>query len=167
MLIKKFKRYFILSLLFPVVSSISVGFIPLIRINCYGGVRLSTYAIGGIFWFGVIFEQVFFWKANFLRKQIEKQLIKKKGFICSNNHVGIISFFQNNEAKICDGILFIFIVLTIIFYFIKIKNEQVIISCVAILFLSINFHCFFNGKNYKCLKMYLKNVKDKEKNENG
>lgn len=161
MLIKKYKLFFYLSFVCFIFSGISILCIPITNAYGTGISKVMVYVVACMFWIGIIGEFVLFNKANSLRKILERKSRRKNATISSNIGIGVLSFFRNREAKICDVILFISAALFAFLSVFKIDIEWLIVISTELLFLSFNLHCFLNGKNYGYIKSY-KNYKDSE-----
>ena len=106
--------------------------------------KIYLFLIPVIFWFGLIAEQVFFWKAN----SILKQIINTGQVRRSNTKPGIIAPLQTELGAIAD---LIFVVSLIVFLILVIGNWGNSLFQFIFLFLivlSFRVHCIANGKNY-------------------
>lgn len=163
---KKYKLFFSLSFICFIISGISILCVPITNVYGTGISKVMVYIVACVFWIGIIGEFVFFNKANSLRRILERKSRSKNTTISSNTGIGVVSFFKNREAKICDVILFISVALFAFLSVFKIDIEWLIIISAALLFLSFNLHCFFNGKNYRYIKSYINYTDSEEHQEN-
>lgn len=139
--IRKHSLFLDLSIIFSCVSSASL-------LLCIFAVRsdlqIYLFLIPVIFWFGLIAEQVFFWKAN----SILKQIINTGQVRRLNTKLGIIAPLQTELGAMAD---LIFVVSLIVFVILLIGNwgnglfEFIFLFLIV---LSFRIHCIANGKNY-------------------
>lgn len=109
-----------------------------------------------LFWLCVIFEQIFFWLSNNKRKKLENQLINEDKLIVNYLQPGLVSFFRNKEATVAD---IAFISSSVLLTVLSVNSSKIgwlILSTVAMVFLTFNLHCLLNGKNYFFVKRYSK-----------
>lgn len=119
---------------------------------------VMAYAVGVLFWGGLIAGYVLLLIINSHRK---KTLVSKTDN--SAGRVGIISFFTNKIAIICDCAIPVLLILMIIFIFFPLNNQVITVIIYSLLVFSLHMHCVFNGLNFK----YIKSVKKKESRING
>lgn len=166
MLMKKYKLFFNLSFICFIISGISILCVPITNVYGNGISKVMVYVVACVFWIGVICGFVLFFKADSLRKVIERKDRRNNIVIYSGSRIGAISFFRNKEAVLCDALLFASAMLFAILTIFKIDMEWLIIISAALLFLSFNLHCFVNGKNYRYIKSYINYTDSEEHQEN-
>ena len=104
-----------------------------------------------IFWLCTVFELVFIFTANSIRKELESYPENKK----FKRRIGVINFFSNKLAANVD---FIFVISLLVFLVMSIfgLGEKVVqYILMFILILTFRVHCTLNGKNYR-YKRYLR-----------
>ena len=113
--------------------------------------KIYRFLIPMIFWLGLIAEQVFFWKAN----SILKQIINTGQVERLNKKPGIIAPLQTELGAIAD---LVFVVSLIVFLILMIGNWGQSVFQFIFLFLivlSFRIHCVANGKNYWYKKLIM------------
>ena len=151
---KRFKQFFYLSFVSFVLSGLSLIFVPITNINGHGIERLLTYIVAIVFWLGIIFGFVFLIKTSSERRGIERRNRKNNNKYHAKQtkqRIGILCFFKNRKAIVSDFLLFFFAILVGGLAFFKIAIEWLVIISIVLLILSFYFHCFLNGKNYRCI----------------
>lgn len=101
---------------------------------------IMAYAVGVLFWLGLIIGYVLLFILSKHRKA------KTKPKKCKP---GIIVFFSNKPAKIADLTMVGSLILTLVFTFIPFLRFGIEIVFLSILVFSIHMHCLFNGVNFK------------------
>lgn len=165
MIIKKYKLLFYLSFICFFASGISILCVPVTNVYDGGIRKVLVYVVACLFWVGVICGFLLFFKANSLRKAIERKNRRNNKDISLDSRIGVVSFFKNREAKFCDVLLFASAILFAVLTVLKIEIEWLIIISATLLFLSFSLHCFLNGKNYMYIKSYI-NFTDSEEHQN-
>lgn len=133
-------------ILFMVVLAASVLVMPFTSKN---GITNNTlmYISGGLFWLGLIGTIVMAVVINNHRKRNSK-LSKTAG---SDGQLGLIHFFQNKEASVCDVIMIASLVCFIGSTMIRVDQVVQFILLATFIF-SFGMHCMLNGINYKIIK---------------
>lgn len=152
MLSKKTIRYFALSIVFLVVATIAFLCIPI-----WTASTAPSYVVAVTFWVSLILEQVFFWLGNASRKKMERKVFRLKRF--GKRGPGIICFGSNRIASISDCIMIISLIAVVLEIVFHVEYEWLVMTSLAMLFLSFNLHCILNGTNYKYLLAYHKHKK--------
>jgi hypothetical protein len=142
------------------IVCVGAAFISLLLIPAIKLQKAMMYMIAAVFWISVILEQVFFWKCNSDRKQMERKTWPKRRQ--KNAPIGIAAFFKNPEAIVADAVLFISAISTTLIAAFRVQISWLIIMSISLLFLSFNMHCILNGRNYRCMKSYEKYKKTKK-----
>ena len=156
------KVYIIIAIALAVFETVILCLIPFFsRTSAPNKISTEAYILSALFWTSILAEIFFVISASKIRKRIKHQTHEKD----ADMHLlpGIISFFKNPEAIICDVILFISIIGIIIIIALNVKTKWIIMSGVLTLFISFNLHCILNGKNYRYLKLLKDNKIEKEK----
>ncbi len=110
---------------------------------------IMAYAVGVLFWLGLIIGYVLLFILSKHRKA------KTKAKKCKP---GIIVFFSNKPAKIADLTMVGSLILTLAFTFIPFLSFGIETVFLAILVFSIHMHCLFNGVNFK----YINSINKRE-----
>ena len=114
--------------------------------------KVLSIIVACLFWGGVIFSQVLFWRANEGRKRIQQRVFKDRSL--KNDSVGLVVFGTSKEARICDITFALSLVTSIVFNLFHIQIDWLVILSLAVLFLSFNLHCILNGKTYRYVKAF-------------
>ena len=127
---------------FLTALSISVFSMPF-GIKIADKTKMLTYLSGTLFWIGLVGTIATAAYITYSRK-------RSKGFQKAHpNHrrLGVIHFFQNIPASICDVLLFISL---IGFVITRIRLGTTVFPFIFLSFLTFSFgmHCMLNGSNY-------------------
>lgn len=163
-MLRRVESYLKLSILFACVSSGAFLLIPIRNLLGAGVQKAATVLIALLFWGGLLLEQYFFWTANAGRKKIRKKAFGGRKLVKSK--IGLITFFSNREAGICDLTFFFAAVLTVLFVLVKIQNDWLVMPALGALLLSFHLHCIFNGVTYRYIKAFQKIKKEPKRHEN-
>jgi len=165
MLGKRLELYYRGTVCLVILELIVLFCIPATNLDGSGMQRLSAYVMAMLFWGSIAVEVACTYLFTKERKRMEKKGYRVKKI--NHSYSGIITFFSNPEARVMDLALFLSLILVIILVLAQVKAGWLILSCVSLLFVSFNFHCILNGKNYRYLKivrLYKKEQKQNEKN---
>ncbi|MBQ3665821.1 MAG: hypothetical protein II919_06925 [Lachnospiraceae bacterium] len=105
---------------------------------------IPMYIVGAIFWLGIILTYVLTGVASYNRKKAI-ELGYGEDFV---HKIGIISFFENREAKVADLVMagsILFVIYEILSGF---DQDIVILISIFLTIYSVHMHCILNGKNY-------------------
>lgn len=143
------EKFILLQLLFFLVSSIDVLFIPLGSYGDTTAKKVLAVVIGIIFWLflaaGVAMNFVI--KARFGKDYFEGRF-------------GLISFFKNKYAIIMDILMIITLIFSV--YVISTKTSSYLgLIAISLFLFSFESHCVLNGKyfNFKTIEEDIKNEK--------
>lgn len=151
-ILKKYQVLLYVSVICCIVSGVSLLAIPLVDLDGTEAQRLFAVLFAALFWLGLIVEIVLFVIADKKRCIVEKSR-EMQGYRKNKKALpGVLSYFSNREAVIADMMALISFIAVILMILLKVTNVWVFVIIAAIFFLSFNFHCFFNGRNYKVLK---------------
>ena len=161
----KVKMYIIIAIALAVFETVILCLIPFFsRTSVPDKISTGAYILAALFWTSILAEMFFVISASKTRKRIKQQTHEKD----ADMHLlpGIISFFKNPEAIICDAVLFTSIIGVIIIVALNVKTRWIIMAGILTLLISFNLHCILNGKNYRYLKLSKNNKKENEKENN-
>ena len=146
----KFERYLNITIVFSVISSLSV-IIPMFK---FSDEKNSVINIVGplVFWIGLALEQFCIWKANALRKQILIARTNRR----NNYGIGLISFMKTELGFFCDLCLAISVIVYLILCIGKWGLNITQYIFLFLIVLSFRLHCIANGKNYRYKKFLAK-----------
>lgn len=119
----------------------------LCSISLLGGISnktanmLISYVIGGSFWVTLIVGQVMLWKANAQRRTEEKR---------RTGAPGIVSFCKTPKGIAADIVLAVSAAVLVLILVKKLTGGMVLLTLAALV-LSLQLHCFYNGRNYRFL----------------
>lgn len=108
--------------------------------------------MAGVFWSSMILAQVFFWRGNKVRKEIQSRITG--GNSRKKLPVGCLAFATSTEAGFCDMVLSASLATLICVSILDGKNDWVVVLSLSILLLAVHLHCILNGRTYR----YLKNI---------
>ena len=133
------KLYIRISEVFFAISSSSFLFIPKSNFNGRNTQQALAYMVGALFWTGLI---VGIFSMILLNNKRRKSKFRK------HRYPGVICFFSNKRAKMCDVLM----VLNLIFFFVfKHFNglyHSFSLVLLAISVLLVYWHSILNGNNY-------------------
>lgn len=109
---------------------------------------IMAYAVGILFWAGLIVGYVLLLIINSHRKK-QMNASKKNTSAVRKSRPGIIVFLSNKYAFIADLTMGVTFILTIVFLFIPLFNYGLAVVFGSVLLFSIHMHCLFNGMNFK------------------
>lgn len=156
-LYRSFSLNITISIVFSFLSSLAVLPIMFIGEDEHTN-RLIRILFPIIFWICTVFELVFIFTANSIRKELEKYPENRK----FKRHMGLVNFFSNKTAAKVD---LIFLILMLVFLLMNIfgLGEKIVQYVILfMLILSFRVHCTLNGKNYR-YKKYLKKQRERRK----
>ena len=104
---------------------------------------IMAYAVGVLFWLGLIVGYILFFSLNKRRKKDKKFVYKFK------SRPGIFVFFSNKYAFVIDIAMIAMLIFTVIFSFIPLMNYSLSVVSASILLFLIHMHCLLNGVNFK------------------
>lgn len=130
------------------VSALSLLFIIFVKGNGTKTDKIISLIIALVFWAGIISEFVFLSNADKLRKRVEKKLSLNKA------KIGVVSFFRNREATVSDVMLFVFALILLLTTLLKARVTGIYVVLFFCVFTAAHFHSYFNGRNYRCLKIF-------------
>lgn len=151
-ILKKFQRFFVLSVLGGVLAGCALAFLPLVDLNGAQLQRVFAYVLAACFWLGIILEIFFFLLANRQCSKIEERLIKRGEKSFRGAKMGAITFFSCKEAIVADVVAAVSLIAMILLIVFQVTIEWLFIVITVVFFFSFNLHFFLNGKNYKYLK---------------
>lgn len=140
-----------------VASSLSL--LAAIMVNNEGKNKTELLIFGIVFWVMLIFEQVFFWRAN----KLMRSLIKKKNPL-KNQRMGLLSVATCKEGMIVDLIFFISLVALIVCMIFGLGKSYLQSVLICLVVLAFRLHCFLNGRNYRYKKHQKGDCNDRSKN---
>lgn len=150
---KKHSKLLSLSIISSVISSISL--LASILVNSEGKNQTILIVFGWVFWFGLLIEQILFWRANAMLKIIEKQGRRLLG------RAGIFSIAASFEGFIADTVFIITISGLLICIIFKLGETLMQYVFICLMVLAFRLHCFLNGKNYRYKKMLERKAESK------
>jgi len=156
MLKKKILGSFGIANISVTVSALALCLIPLCSTDSKAAAdRVFSIAVAAVFWLGVIVSQIFIWICNAERKK----------YMYENNEdvnvgsIGILSFAKNKWGIVTDITFFVSAVAVIALYLARINNMWINIIAIAIMFLSFQYHCFWNGRIFCCIQGFISEAK--------
>lgn len=137
--VNSYKKMFLNSLISFVISSFSFLLIPLSDFRGTIFQKLTSYAVGVLFWAGFIIGLIITVYLGSIRKKDSDKHYKLPGILC---------FFKNKIAVKCDISMIISVILLIIFQ--RLLGTHHIASVIILSFtiFTIYIHSVFNGNNY-------------------
>lgn len=157
MLEKRFRTFNMMLIILPIIQVLFVLGMPFVSFDEGLIQAIIAYTLAGLFWLSFGVEIVLWFFTSQVRKQIENRGLKKSRKL-RRAKIGLISFFKNREALINDIVFILSIIAVVLLIFFKYYSGWIFLISLVLLFLTFNYHCIFNGKNYRFLKA-LKNLK--------
>lgn len=154
--IRDFNLFVTLSIVFSVVSSASIIACIFIGTNEATN-KILRLVFPIVFWFALIAEQVFIWRANSLRKYFEATGKKRR----IRMNPGIVSILQTEAGAIADIVFAVSLVVFVILMATGIGEKAIQYIFIFLLVLSFRLHCILNGKNFRYKKFLAKRKVDK------
>lgn len=143
------------SIVFSVLSSLSI--LSIIFLNKSEALdNVLRIVFPTVFWFGLAGEQFFIWRANSVRKSIEKSGKFRK----PQSGIGIISFLRTEAGLIVDVVFALSFITLLILMIFSIGEKVVQYIFIFLLVLSFRLHCILNGKNFRYKKFLAKRKVD-------
>lgn len=147
-LLQKVKILFWMSSFFLFVHSSTFVFMPIALEKSEQSLTHWRLRLTGIvFWISLIVGYVLLYFANKTRKQFVTQ--KLHGDLSMGCRIGVFNFFSNLPAIIADALAVISIIILIVIFLTGESNGFFTFIMSALLILSLNMHCLFNGRIYK------------------
>lgn len=155
-MISRYIRELRVAIICSLISSVSLLF-SMLDVNDSKDFVFKIFA-SSLFWIGLIAEQIFIWKVNKFRKNMESKLSVRK----IQGLPGICSFFKTESGFIADIVLILSFITCIV---LAIGNWGVNVTqyiFIFLLVLSFRLHCILNGKNFRYKKIIAKRKVDKD-----
>jgi hypothetical protein len=164
---KQFKRLLALSVASMIVGSLALFSIVFLGVGNDGttGSAVKNNAVALLFWISLITAQAAFWTANSKRRKMEKNMKEKKDRKAGKEKkggMGLFSFFRNIPAAVFDLLLILSVIMILVITAMRINSNLPVIGTVSLLYLSVNLHSVFNGRNYRFLKKTMKEIENYE-----
>lgn len=135
---KKMTRWFLLSIVFLFIGSLSFLFMPLSSGASSSEYRLPAILNGSVFWISFICGYVALFLAYKQRKKIKGDEPKRR--------IGALRFFSNTYAKVFDILMIVSLIIMIVLIILGKTNFYFVFVVLALLIFSVNMHCILNGK---------------------
>lgn len=164
MLEKRLKRLNLGVIILPVLQATLVLCMPLVSFDVSTLQTVLSYTLAGLFWASFAVQLVLIVFASQTRQQIERQG-QKKGKKFRKARLGLISFFRNKEGMIADLTFVLSIIAVGVMILFKYYDGWLFLIGLLLVFLSFSFHCIFNGKNYRILKIFKNFKKEQKRND--
>lgn len=149
--IKEVKRFFLTSIVFLSVMSLSILFMPM-AVNSMNNIWVVL--VGLTFYIGAIGGYVSIVIAGVLRKKHLSILKEKRK--TNKDKLGLVSFFSNLPALIFDILMLISIIAFCVVCLLGYLDIHIPFIVLSIMVLSINMHCLFNGRIYRSIQIKVK-----------
>lgn len=150
---KRHRRTFMLSAACYGGASLMLMLLPLGDISGDGFQKALSYILAGCFWLSAMSGTLFLILTLLNTKNVEKELNVSRSENTKDNLPGIISFFKNPLAVICDICFFLSIGWFLAIIVFNISSQWVFSVCIGFFLLSLTSHSFFNGKNFRYILM--------------
>lgn len=145
-------KYLIFIIAGFLLSSATVFLIPFASFKEHGIAYTLAYAIGGVFWLGLIISLIAMIILNFRRVKNEKGSKKAIKY----GTIGLFKFFSNKAAVIFDAAFILSAIVQIALIIIGVDNQIISIIVLFLIVFTFEMHCVFNGRNY----FYLRKTKE-------
>ena len=153
--LKAYSNSITFSIVFSFLSSLSILSIVFFYI-CEVLDNVLRIAFPIVFWLGLAGEQFFIWRANSIRKSIEKSGKFRK----FKSGIGVISFLRTEAGLIADVVLALSLITLLILIGFGVGENVVQYIFIFLLVLSFRMHCILNGKNFRYKKYLAKRKVD-------
>lgn len=144
---RRIKQHFKLA-----IASAWIGAISLVSISALSVIdndlanKGISITVGIMFWSSLIFEQIIFWQSVSLRKKSSRIPKDMNSF-----SIGLISFFSTGKGMIADIALIVSLVALVVILISGKSTSKLIYPLVAVIYLSFNLHCLYNGRHYRII----------------
>lgn len=144
---RRIKQHFKLA-----IASVWIGAISLLSISVLEFIdndlanKGISITIGIMFWSSLIFEQFMFWHSVSMRKQNSHISKDTNSF-----SIGFISFFSTAKGMIADIALIVSLAALVLILISGKSTSKLIYPLVAVIYLSLNLHCLYNGRHYRII----------------
>ena len=132
---KNSKKILMASFFMLCLCALSLFLVIFTDYQAEGFVKVISMVISLLFWISLLAGYILM--ILFYQKNPDKKLKGK---------IGIISFFTNKFAVITDLVMFASIIFMIVLSLLNVYFNVIYALLFSILFISLNFHCVFNGK---------------------
>lgn len=156
--VKKAKVTFTLTLIFSVISSVSISFISLTSGIREGENNLLAYCIAIAFWGGILLSIVMSFITRALLLPHYRELIDKK-CVSPQRAAGIISFSANKTSVALYVIIIVGVLLCASDIMFDYLAEKIVFPVISVTILAFLLHCVIDGKCYKVYKYIKESVK--------
>lgn len=163
-ILKKYRFYLLASLCACFVSAVSLAVIPFSDLDTAGVPRVLAYVSAAVFWAGLLAEIIFYILACRSCSSIEKILKQNGSKTLKNQRIGLITFFSCKEACVVDILCLVSFLMAVVMTIFNL-NYSFLMAGIIVFIISFNLHCFFNGKNYKYIKLYKLYKEERRKDE--
>ncbi len=128
------------------VLSLSLIMMPIVN-GIKEKTKIPMYAVGVLFWVGLIMTVVMAVRINNARKR-DTAFQKRRG---NHKKMSLIHFFQNKKALVSDVAMLASLTALVVACFTT-ENVFVHFSLVSLLVFSFGMHCILNGVNYNYIE---------------
>ena len=142
MIQKKYTRYFIAANIAILCSTAALMCIPICVVKAQGREKIFSVCVALVFWSGLFFSCFFNWRCNLMLKKYGKKSKKTKLV----NRSGILSFAENKYMLVIDIGMVIAVLFFAVILLIDIQNDWVVMTDIAMMFMTIGLHCVDSGK---------------------
>ncbi len=134
MIQRSYVRYFICANIAILLSTAALMCIPICTVNATGREKLFSVGVGLVFWAGV-FSTIFFdWRCRVLLKKFGKKNKRRKRFA------------ENKYTRVIDSGLGISVLCFILIVIFNVQNDWLVMTDIAMLFMTFSLHCLYSGK---------------------
>lgn len=150
--LRSLSKSIILAIIFSVLSSVMLLAIIFTENETKIAAFLKIFS-PTMFWIMLLGEQFFIWRANGMRKKIQKARYKSVAL------PGIVAFMQTGAGTVADIFCGVSIILFVITSLCDIGSNTTQYLLIFLIILTFRLHCILNGKNFR-YKLYLSRKKD-------
>lgn len=142
MIQKKYIGYFVGANIAIFLSTAALMCIPICTVNAAGREKLFSVGVGLVFWAGVLSTFFFDWRCRVILKKIGKKNKETKRF----GRPSVLRFAENKYTRVIDISLGIAAVCFILIVVINVQNDWLVMTDIAMLFMTFSLHCLYSGK---------------------
>ncbi len=120
-------------------SAASFLLIPVSDFRSDGVERILAYLVGVLFWLGLLLGLVLTHRLSRIRKAAQHKAYKRPGLLC---------FFRNRRAVICDAAMLASLLCLIVLQKLLGASHTASVALLSVTFFNVYLHAVLNGNNY-------------------
>lgn len=121
--------------------------------------RVCSYLAAVVFWGSLAVELISLWMTNTCRSKLEQQYGSE---ICKHQKPGYIAFMKSPRGRVADIAWIASFAVLLLLTVLQIYGGWLLMTVLSVFWLSLQLHCFYNGRNY-CFLTALNNMNKEKK----